>query len=131
MPLDNNDIKQLIAILQKGLSNEQDSEGSEQEIEIREDKKIQLKSNNTTHSRSNRNKDRVNEFDNMQEKNFHKSDTEIDKLLNKYPPSQRSRQSSMVSVTCRVCGKREKVSAALAPEGSSRYKCNTCSREPG
>ena len=37
------------------------------------------------------------------------------------------RKCSKVEVTCRVCGKKEKISPALVGVESGRYKCNKCS----
>jgi len=74
---------------------------------------------------------RPNLFDEMPEKDMHKSDTIIDKKLNVHPPSVRSRKFSMVTVQCRVCGKQEEISPSLIPEDKSRYKCNNCCSSQG
>lgn len=71
-----------------------------------------------------------NKFLNMREAIMHKDDTEIDKKLNRIPPTQRSRRFQYVDVKCRVCGKTEKVTPGLA-ESRDRYKCNRCSASPG
>ena len=74
---------------------------------------------------------RPNLFDDMPEKDMHKSDTIIDRKLNVHPPSVRSRKFSMVNVQCRLCGKQEEVSPGLMPEDRSRYKCNKCCSSQG
>ncbi len=73
----------------------------------------------------------ANKFDLMMEKNLHKEDLEIDKLLSKYPPTIRSREFSPVDVKCRVCGREESINPALMNDAPNRYKCNRCSKEPG
>lgn len=75
--------------------------------------------------------DRPNLFDEMPERNMHKSDTAIDKKLNQHPPTPRSRKFSTVSVACRICGKKESIAPSLVPEDSSRYKCNKCCSSQG
>lgn len=72
----------------------------------------------------------VNKFLEMKEAGMHKSDTEIDKKLNKYPPTQRNRAYEPVKVKCRVCGKTESVHPSIV-ESRDRYKCNNCSTSQG
>jgi ribosomal protein S27E len=72
-----------------------------------------------------------NMFLNMPEKDMHKSDTEIDKLLAPKVLTTRNRKSTEVDVKCRVCGKEQRVSSSLITDGISRYKCNDCSRGAG
>ena len=69
---------------------------------------------------------RPNLFDKMSEKNEHQADIEIDKKLSVRPPSERSRISDLVEVTCRSCDKTEEASASLIPQESERYICNRC-----
>jgi len=126
MPLDNDDIKQLIAILQKGLSDETDSIAESP----KKTKQTFTKTKNYTKSNKKDNKSN-NKFDTMMEKNLHKEDLEVDKLLSKYPPTARSREFSPVSVKCRVCGREEEINPALMNDAPNRYKCNRCSKEPG
>lgn len=136
MPLDNNDIQQLIAILQKGLT--QESENTK-EIDTTPKKKKRGKIEQSDivlpKSKSRSKKTRTSEFDNrfdkMMEKNLHKEDTAIDKLLSKYPPTVRSREFSPVDVRCRVCGEQDSINPALLNDAPNRYKCNKCSKEPG
>jgi hypothetical protein len=69
---------------------------------------------------------RPNLFDEMSEKNGHQADIEIDKKLSVRPPSERSRISDLVEVTCRSCDKIEEASASLIPQEAERYICNRC-----
>jgi len=69
---------------------------------------------------------RPNLFDKMPEKSEHKADIEIDKKLSVRPPSERSRISDLVEVTCRSCDKTEEASASLIPQEAERYICNRC-----
>ena len=75
-------------------------------------------------------KQSLNKFETMDIRGMHKEDVEIDRVLNVKPPSPRTRKYNSVDVTCRSCGKREKVNPVLVTE-ASRYKCNTCSRVGG
>ena len=72
----------------------------------------------------------MNKFETMDVRGMHKDDVEIDRVLNVKPPSPRTRKYNSVDVTCRSCGKREKVNPVLVTE-ASRYKCNACSRVGG
>ena len=127
MPLDNDDIKQLIAILQKGLTHadQDDTMLDESKIPQKQNKRAKPKKKEPTRQAS------TNKFDSMLEKTMHKEDIEIDKKLAKHPPSARSREFVPVEATCRVCGKTESVNPALIYDAPNRYKCNKCSRTPG
>lgn len=127
MPLDENDIKQLIAILQKGLSNDKDKpkqldieEDDDEESSVMKTKRVKIKK-----------KQSKNKFLSMGVKDLHKEDVEIDKVLNKNPPTPRTRPFEFVDVVCRSCGKRESISPSLLQDSPSRYKCNKCSSSPG
>ena len=122
MGLDQDDIKALIAILQKGLVDEDVVEAiPEQEfIQKQISPKTKPKKKQTT----------KNLFEQMSEYRMHKDDIAIDKKLNKFPPSQRSRNYKPVKVKCRVCGKEEKISPSLV-ESVERYNCNKCSTSAG
>jgi hypothetical protein len=72
-----------------------------------------------------------NKFDSMAEKNLHKADVAIDKKLNQYGPTPRTRTFKMVKVTCRVCGKTEEINPNMLTDSPQRYKCNDCSRSAG
>ena len=116
MPLDNEDIKQLIAILQKGLSDVDDNIKS-----VKKTNKQKTKKNRSV---------TVNKFDQMSEKNLHKDDIEFDKKVTKLPPVPRTRQFKPVPVKCRSCGKEELVNPAVI-DSVERYKCNKCCGNPG
>jgi len=125
MSLNNDDIKQLIAILQRGLSDgtgEIVEDDQEAPVAKTVKKKSKQKSNKPI---------RENRFDMMMEKNMHKNDSQIDKLLNVHPPTIRSREFEPITVQCRVCHKTEEVNPALILESPNRYKCNKCSGAPG
>lgn len=121
MGLDKDDIKQLIAILQKGLVEDGD--------DIVETKPTRTKTPKTK-TRSSKKPKRNNLFDNMVEASMHKDDVEIDKRLRKVPPTQRSRNYKPLKVRCRVCGKEELMNPSLV-ESLERYKCNKCSTSAG
>lgn len=72
-----------------------------------------------------------NKFLLMPEMNMHKSDTKIDKKLCQQPPTPRNRPFKHIDVTCRTCGKKEKVNPKILPESADRYKCNNCSTNAG
>jgi hypothetical protein len=76
-------------------------------------------------------KQRPNKFLDMPEKDMHKDDSVIDKLLMKHPPVARSREFEPISVKCRVCGKAEEINPALLSDSPTRYKCNNCSTSAG
>ena len=121
MALNNDDIKQLIAILQKGLVNDN---SSNEQMPIKQTKRSTIK-------KAKQSKPKVkNKFDNMAEFNMCKEDVEFDKKIRKPPPSARSREFVPIKVRCRVCGKEEKVAPDLF-ESIERYKCNKCSTGAG
>lgn len=72
-----------------------------------------------------------NKFLLMPEMNMHKSDTKIDKKLCQQPPTPRNRPFKYINVTCRTCGKKEKINPKILPESVDRYKCNNCSTNAG
>jgi len=123
MGLEKEDIMALIAILQKGLTDDEPELLYEEEapIKTRTQKKRSVPKTKT----------KPNRFDEMSERDMHKSDSKVDKLLwgdNK--PSARRQESGLVEARCRVCGKTEKVNGALAELGE-RYKCNKCATTSG
>lgn len=121
MALDKDDIKQLIAILQKGLMDD-----SPQDVDVAPVRDVVKK----TRAKKPKIKQSTNKFDSMMEANMHKEDVEIDRKLNVLPPVQRSRDYKPVKVRCRVCGRDELVNPGLA-ESTERYKCNKCSTSAG
>jgi len=120
MPLDKDDIKQLIAILQKGLSDDSD-------LDVEEDIEINTPTKNKTKTKKKKNN---NKFDSMSEFRMHKDDVEIDKKLKVQPTTKRIRTYQPIKVKCRVCGKEESVNPALV-DSRERYKCNKCCSSPG
>lgn len=117
MGLDNDDIKQLIAILQRGLIDDNNGDSVKKASKARSKKTKEKPA-------------RENKFEDMAEFRMHKSDTEIDKKLQKFPPVPRDRDYKPAVVTCRVCGKQESIDPALV-ESAERYKCNKCSTSSG
>lgn len=120
MGLDKDDIKQLIAILQKGLSDDTDNDEDEEVSEVTPTKKTKPKNK----------KKYKNLFEQMSESRMHKDDVEIDKKLSKFPPTQRARNYKPIKVKCRVCGRDEEINPSLI-ESSDRFKCNKCSTSAG
>ena len=119
MPLDNEDIKQLIAILQKGLSEESDN------LELTpKTKRTEKRVRKETKPKQ------TNRFESMPEFNMCKEDLSFDQKVVKPPPSARLREFQPLKVRCRVCGKTENVAADLV-DSIERYKCNKCSTGAG
>lgn len=119
MALEKEDIMALIAILQKGLTDDEEGLHSE------EPPPRKKKSQKTTKTRM------TNKFDSMSERNMHKQDSKIDKLLwGETHPTDRGRPSTLIQVRCRVCGKSEQVSSSMI-ESPERYKCNKCAATSG
>lgn len=116
-------IKQLISLLQQFLpeSQTEPSEDNEEFSSVMRTKGQKAKSKNS----------HKNKFLDMREKDMHKEDSKIDKLLCKSGPVSRSRDFSLVKVTCRVCGKTEEINPVLLFDAPNRYKCNNCSTSAG
>lgn len=139
MPLNNDDIKQLIGILQKALIEESELsdkiEGSHDTNTIAPTKKGKrdpaTKRKRVNKKMANDQDKPYNRFESMPERNMHKDDTRIDKILSQYSPTQRTREFNVIDVVCRVCGKKESINASLVYDAGNRYKCNKCSRVPG
>lgn len=121
MGLDNDDIKALIAILQKGLSDDIDGESPQSKKKTKSRKTKNGKSTNPV---------KENKFDDMPEARMHKEDTAIDRKLAKMAPVPRNRPYTPITIQCRVCGKQESVCPSLI-ESVDRYKCNKCSSSAG
>lgn len=117
MGLDKDDIKQLIAILQRGLVDTDDTDTND----------IPKVTNGRTSKKKKLSK---NKFESMKEKNMHKEDSLIDQKLCVNAPTERSRSYNPIKVQCRVCGKKEQVAPNLV-ESAERYKCNKCSISAG
>jgi hypothetical protein len=121
MGLDNDDIKALIAILQKGLTSDDD-------VPVKPKKK---QNQSKRKNKSVNDNDGTNLFDSMPDRNLHKEDIEFDKAVRKFPPPPRNRSFKPVSVVCRSCGKKEQVNPVLIHDSVDRYKCNKCSSNAG
>lgn len=119
-------IKQLITALQALLPAEKTTDQPPP-------KKTKHKNNiKTKKTKSgNTDNDSENKFLSMPEMNMHKSDTRIDKKLSQHPPTPRNRPFKYIDVTCRSCGKKDKVNPKILPESADRYKCNNCSTNAG
>lgn len=130
-------IKQMIIMLQQMLPTQQDDKQEKpkstklkkrpKSTTVKKSKVNPIKTkkiNMTNHHHENR-------FLDMSEMHMHKGDALIDKKLNKFPPTPRSRTFELVSVTCRVCGKSEEVHPKLVLDSVDRYKCNSCSTSQG
>lgn len=124
MALDNDDIKQLIAILQRGLTDDDETEVEPQQ-KTKQKPKIRAASKKKPKPKANANK-----FESMPEFSMFKEDTEFDKKIRKPPPSARNREFTPIIVRCRICGKQEEVAPSLI-ESIDRYKCNKCSTGAG
>jgi hypothetical protein len=124
MALEKEDIMALISILQKGLETDEDTV-----TETSKKKKPAIKVKNKN---QNQTKDkRVNKFLEMPERNMHREDSKIDKLLSANAPrAARNRSFQPVKVRCRLCGKEEEVGRSYV-ESLERYKCNKCSAMAG
>lgn len=95
-------------------------------------KKTTKKKTVTKRNSKTKKQESINKFLDMPEMNMHKEDGEIDKQLQKFPPTPRTRPTAEnISVRCRICGKEETISQGLLFEGSNRYKCNKCSTQSG
>ena len=123
MGLNNDDIKQLIAILQRGLTNDSDAVESNEPKPKKKKSQSKIVSKKVTQRFEEVSE---NKFLTMPERNLHKEDTQIDKLLNKLPPTPRTRRFKTINVVCRSCGRKEEVSPSLVND-TERYKCNNCS----
>jgi hypothetical protein len=122
MGLDNDDIKALIAILQKGLVDD-DSISSKTTKPNTKKSRFKNKKAGTDNSE--------NKFCSMPEKDMHKEDVEFDRAVRKMPPTPRNRQFETIEVVCRSCGKKEQVNPILVHDSVDRYKCNKCSVNAG
>jgi hypothetical protein len=147
MSLSNDDIKQLIAILQRGLSSDEQTEIIEKETKTSKPRKKRKKAVDTDAISDTIDQDEghsgietiktkktklgfKNKFLEMPESNMHKEDIAFDKRVSKFPPTPRNRSFGYLQVKCRVCGKTEKVSPSLV-DSMERYKCNKCCTMPG
>lgn len=123
MGLNNDDIKQLIAILQRGLTQD---ETDPDHVTTEKKTKARKKSAETKPKKP----VRINMFDQMAESRMHKEDVAIDKKLNKSPPTPRRDEFKPLKLVCRVCGKTDAVDPSII-ESADRYKCNKCAISAG
>ena len=128
--LDPEQIKQLIGLLQTMLPSSKEAETKQPKKKSSSKKKSSF-NKSVTRSKRIIDEERENKFLDMPESGMHKSDSLIDKKLNRFPPTPRSRSFDFVKVTCRICGRTEEISPKLVPESSDRYKCNQCSSSQG
>lgn len=129
MGLNQDDIKALIAILQKGLSNEDSVIDEQSRPKTVKKKRAQHQTLKTT-KKAKKTKKSTNKFNSMAEMNMHKEDCAFDRKVLKNDPVPRRSAFIPVSARCRVCGKSEKVDPSLV-ESIDRYKCNKCSSSAG
>lgn len=127
MGLDKDDIKALIAILQKGLVDDTDSDTTDDDTTVVKPKIKKTQTNKTTTTKK---KKALNKFEKMAEFGMCKEDVEIDRKIKKPPPTARNRPFDYIKVQCRVCGKKDTVAPALV-ESIERYKCNKCATGAG
>lgn len=120
-------IKQLISLLQNLLPKTNE----ETILDSQEDEAVHKMPTRGQKSNGKRKQKSTNKFLTMREKDMHKEDSKVDRLLNKAAPVSRSRDFSFVKATCRVCGKTEEIAPGLLFEGPHRYKCNNCSTSSG
>ena len=132
MALEKEDIMALIAILQKGLTDDEPELLYEDEATAKPKAKRSAKKTKSKPEQSvPETKPKKNKFEDMPERHMHKEDTKIDKILwGNRVPTPRRRSSSLVQIRCRICGKTEQVNSILA-EAGDRYKCNKCATTSG
>jgi hypothetical protein len=119
MGLDKDDIKALIAILQKGLVDDETTTSKPNKTNTTKKSRFKNKKAGTDNSE--------NKFCSMPEKDMHKEDIEFDRAVRKMPPTPRNREFKTIEVICRSCGKKEQVNPILVHDSVDRYKCNKCS----
>jgi len=123
-------IKSLITLLQTLVDSQQQPTNQTPEPVAR--KTRNKRTSSTTRTKINKQSNhRENKFLDMPEINLHKEDIEIDRKLQKLPPTPRSRKFRPIKATCRVCGRTENVSPGYMTTEMDRYKCNKCSGAAG
>jgi hypothetical protein len=125
LELDPQQIQQMIAMLQQMLPTNNIEDEQPKTKKSKKTNPIKTKKTNIAKE------DHENKFMEMSEMTMHKNDSLIDKKLSKFPPTPRNRTFEPVSVSCRVCGKKEKVHPTLILDSVDRYKCNNCSTSQG
>lgn len=119
-------IQAMITMLQGMLPKEDTERKPEESASYSEESAIK-----TAPSRKIQKTPSVNKFDEMMESKLHKADCAIDKKLQQFDPTPRTRAFTPVKVKCRVCGSNDEVNPVLLSDTAERYKCNKCSRSAG
>lgn len=119
-------IQALISILQSMLTTESPGTDEDQTEPVTKPQKTQIKSNKKIKPKTKN----TNKFDSMPEMRMHKEDISVDKKLAVHPPVPRARPFELISVQCRVCGRKENINPVLLTD-YDRYKCNKCSSSAG
>jgi len=119
-------IQAMISILQSMLTQQDDNHDTEEDSTPQKTKQSSKKKVSNTKNK----KQNINKFDNMPEMRMHKEDISVDKKLAIHPPVPRARPFELISVQCRVCGKKQEINPALLTD-YDRYKCNKCSSSAG
>jgi hypothetical protein len=119
-------IQAMISILQSMLTQQDNSDGLEEETPPQKSKQSGKKKISNTKNK----KQSINKFDSMPEMRMHKEDISVDKKLAVHPPVPRARPFELITVQCRVCGRKEEINPVLLTD-YDRYKCNRCSSSAG
>lgn len=82
-------------------------------------------------SKTRASEEKHNKFLDMAESDMFKEDPKIAQKLYNRPPMKRRNKKPKLSVTCRICGKREEISSSLLYGDKDRYKCNKCCGSAG
>ena len=126
-------IEQIVDLL-RSLVDEEDAQEKPKPATKKKTTKKKTTKKKTTRRKSSTtktdNKESTNKFLSMPEMHMFKDDTLIDKKLQVSDPCPRTRSFNTISVTCRMCGKREEVNPVLVSE-KTRYKCNVCASSGG
>jgi|SRR5210317_1753278 len=121
-------LKKFIAALSSLLPPEENNVPEKPKAKkTRTTKKTTRKTTNKTRT----SEERHNKFLDMAENNMFKEDPKVAKKLYNQPPMRRRSKKAKLSVTCRICGKREEISSSLLYGDKDRYKCNKCCSSAG
>jgi len=121
-------LKKFIAALSSLLPPEENNVPEKPKAKkTRTTKKTTRKTTNKTRT----SEERHNKFLDMAENNMFKEDPKVAKKLYNQPPMRRRSKKAKLSVTCRICGKREEISSSLLYGDKDRYKCNKCCGSAG
>ena len=132
---DPDQIKQLIGMLSSLLPKEDEESGAKTKPRKKRAKKKTAKTTtsrrNTTKTARKNTKGTINKFVDMPESQMFKENPNVAKKLYQQPPMKRRSSKRKISVTCRICGKREEISSGLLHGDADRYKCNKCCSNAG